>query len=178
MVSYKVLWTIVVIFGLYGAYEANGFYVRSWLPARGRTLSATNGEIDTVVARCTRKISESLNPVKISVTSSDDDPNGSHVCHILHILRYNVPLLHFTYISIYYNHYSYTNISFIWWPQIQIVCISSEFEGKNSVQRQRLVYKAIWDELSGPVHAVDNVIAKTPAEVGLWVICFKNWIAV
>lgn len=51
--------------------------------------------------------------------------------------------------------------------QIQIVCISSEFEGKNSVQRQRLVYKAIWDEMSGPVHAVDSIIAKTPSEAGL-----------
>lgn len=34
---------------------------------------------DTVVARCTHKISELLKPQKIKVTSSNDDPNGSHV---------------------------------------------------------------------------------------------------
>ena len=50
--------------------------------------------------------------------------------------------------------------------QIQIVCIATIFEGKTSVQRQRLVYKAIWDEMSGPVHAVDSIIAKTPTEMG------------
>jgi stress-induced morphogen len=32
------------------------------------------------------------------------------------------------------------------------------------VARQRLVYKAIWDELSGPVHAVDAIIAKVRAQ--------------
>ncbi|RYY85346.1 BolA/IbaG family iron-sulfur metabolism protein [archaeon] len=30
-----------------------------------------------------------------------------------------------------------------------MLCISEDFEGKNVVQRQRLVYKAIWDELQG-----------------------------
>ena len=48
---------------------------------------------------------------------------------------------------------------------IQIVCISNEFEGKNTLQRQRLIYKAIWDEMSGPVHACDSIIAKTQSEM-------------
>jgi acid stress-induced BolA-like protein IbaG/YrbA len=32
--------------------------------------------------------------------------------------------------------------------------------------RQRLIYKAIWDEMAdgGAVHAVDQIIAKTPDE--------------
>ena len=34
---------------------------------------------DTVVTRCTQKISDLLKPVKVTVTSSNDDPNGSHV---------------------------------------------------------------------------------------------------
>ena len=76
---------------------------------------------NTVVGRCTQKITDALNPTKIVVTATNDDPNGDH---------------------------------------IQILCISNEFEGKNMVARQRLVYKAIWDELSGPVHAVDAIIAK------------------
>jgi len=53
---------------------------------------------------------------------------------------------------------------------IQITCISDEFKGKTIVQRQRLIYKAIWDEMSGPtapVHAVDSIIAKTPEEANM-----------
>lgn len=34
---------------------------------------------NTVVARCTKKITESLNPTECTVTSTDSDPNGSHV---------------------------------------------------------------------------------------------------
>ena len=36
---------------------------------------------------------------------------------------------------------------------ISIEVTSSQFEGKRPMQRQQLVYKAIWDELQGPVHA-------------------------
>ena len=38
------------------------------------------------------------------------------------------------------------------------------FEGKRPVQQQQLVYKALWEELQGPVHAVDSMICKTPNE--------------
>lgn len=48
---------------------------------------------------------------------------------------------------------------------ISIEVVSSKFEGKRAVQRQQLVYKAIWEELAGPVHAVDSMICKTPEEV-------------
>lgn len=48
---------------------------------------------------------------------------------------------------------------------ISIEVVSSMFEGKRPVQRQQLVYKAIWEELQGPVHAVDSMICKTPNEV-------------
>lgn len=47
---------------------------------------------------------------------------------------------------------------------ISIEVTSAKFEGKRAVQRQQLVYKAIWEELQGPVHAVDNMICKTPEE--------------
>lgn len=47
---------------------------------------------------------------------------------------------------------------------ISIEVISSMFEGKRAVQRQQLVYKALWDELQGPVHAVDAMVCKTPDE--------------
>lgn len=52
---------------------------------------------------------------------------------------------------------------------ITIECISEKFRGLRSMQRQQLLYKAIWDEMAdgGMVHAVDSVIAKTPEEVGL-----------
>ncbi len=49
---------------------------------------------------------------------------------------------------------------------ISVEVVSTMFEGKRSVQRQRLVYKAIWDEMKdgGAVHAVDQIIAQTPDE--------------
>lgn len=47
---------------------------------------------------------------------------------------------------------------------ISIEVVSSQFEGKRPVQRQQLVYKAIWQELQGPVHAVDSMVCKTPSE--------------
>ena len=48
---------------------------------------------------------------------------------------------------------------------ISIEVVSTQFAGKRPVQRQQLVYKAIWEELQGPVHAVDSMICKTPEEV-------------
>ena len=48
-----------------------------------------------------------------------------------------------------------------------IEVISKEFEGKNIVQQQRLVYKAIWDLMKGdnaPLHAVDKLTCKTPSK--------------
>ena len=47
---------------------------------------------------------------------------------------------------------------------ISIQVVSSKFEGKRAVQRQQMVYKAIWEELQGPVHAVDAMVCKTPDE--------------
>lgn len=47
---------------------------------------------------------------------------------------------------------------------VSIEVVSSMFEGKRAVQRQQLVYKAIWEELQGPVHAVDSMVCKTPDE--------------
>ncbi|KAG7341389.1 BolA-like protein [Nitzschia inconspicua] len=47
---------------------------------------------------------------------------------------------------------------------ISVEVVSAMFQGKRPVQRQQLVYKAIWEELQGPVHAVDNMICKTPDE--------------
>ena len=47
---------------------------------------------------------------------------------------------------------------------ISIQVVSPLFAGKRPVQRQQLVYKAIWEELAGPVHAVDSMICKTPTE--------------
>jgi len=98
--------------------------------SRGRLFAAgvvAGGEPDSVVSRCTRKISEALKPVHLKVSAAHDDPNGSHIA---------------------------------------IECVSSMFEGKPLVVRQRLIYKAIWDEMSdgGAVHAVDQIVAKTPQE--------------
>lgn len=42
--------------------------------------------------------------------------------------------------------------------------VSSAFEGKSAVNRQRMVYKAIWEELQTIVHAVDHMTTRTPFE--------------
>jgi stress-induced morphogen len=44
--------------------------------------------------------------------------------------------------------------------------VAAAFEGKSAVDRQRMVYKAIWMELQEAVHAVDAMTTKTPAEAG------------
>eukprot|EP00966_Prymnesium_polylepis_P276818 6395706-Prymnesium_polylepis.1 len=52
---------------------------------------------------------------------------------------------------------------------IMIECVSEAFEGKRSLARQQMVFKAIWDEMQGQggnVHAVDQMILKAPSEVG------------
>mmetsp|Transcript_11551 Transcript_11551/g.31844 ORF Transcript_11551/g.31844 Transcript_11551/m.31844 type:complete len:135 (+) Transcript_11551:3-407(+) len=48
---------------------------------------------------------------------------------------------------------------------ITIFCVSEAFEGKRSLARQQMVFKAIWDEMQGPVHAVDQMVLKAPSEV-------------
>jgi len=47
---------------------------------------------------------------------------------------------------------------------ISIEVVSDKFEGKRAVQRQQMVYKAIWEEMQGPVHAVDSMVCKSPDE--------------
>lgn len=51
-----------------------------------RSFSSGAGAADTVVATCTKKIRDLLNPVKLEVTSSNDDPNGSHVRFALFVI--------------------------------------------------------------------------------------------
>lgn len=47
---------------------------------------------------------------------------------------------------------------------VSIDVVASVFEGKSAVNRQRLVYKAIWEELQETVHAVDQLKTRTPSE--------------
>ncbi|KAL7003844.1 hypothetical protein U1Q18_004987 [Sarracenia purpurea var. burkii] len=47
---------------------------------------------------------------------------------------------------------------------VSIDVIASAFEGQSAVSRQRMVYKAIWEELQNTVHAVDQMTTRTPAE--------------
>jgi stress-induced morphogen len=47
---------------------------------------------------------------------------------------------------------------------LSIDVVSATFEGKSAVNRKRMVYKAIWEELQSVVHVVDQMITKIPAE--------------
>ena len=42
--------------------------------------------------------------------------------------------------------------------------VSSAFDGQSAVNRQRMVYKVIWEELQTTVHAVDQMVTRTPTE--------------
>ncbi|KAL3521777.1 hypothetical protein ACH5RR_019926 [Cinchona calisaya] len=50
---------------------------------------------------------------------------------------------------------------------VSIDVISTSFEGQSAVNRQRMVYKAIWEELQNTVHAVDQMTTRTPAEAAV-----------
>jgi stress-induced morphogen len=47
---------------------------------------------------------------------------------------------------------------------VSIDVVAEAFEGQSRVNRQRMVYKAIWEELQSTVHAVDQLRTRTPAE--------------
>ncbi|CAO2840928.1 unnamed protein product [Amaranthus hypochondriacus] len=47
---------------------------------------------------------------------------------------------------------------------VSIDVVSSAFEGQSAVNRQRMVYKVIWEELQTTVHAVDQMVTRTPTE--------------
>jgi len=47
---------------------------------------------------------------------------------------------------------------------VSIKVVSKLFEGKSSVNRQRMVYKCIWLELQDQVHAVNEMVTLTPEE--------------
>lgn len=49
---------------------------------------------------------------------------------------------------------------------VEIDAVAAAFEGKKSMERQRMVYKAIWQELAETVHAVDAMTTRTPEEAG------------
>ena len=44
---------------------------------------------------------------------------------------------------------------------LKVVAVARRFEGLSAIQRHRLVYEALAEELSGPVHAL-NVDARAP----------------
>jgi BolA protein len=47
---------------------------------------------------------------------------------------------------------------------VAIRAVSARFEGLSRVKRQQLVYSAIWEEMQGPIHAVDSMVCKAPGE--------------
>jgi stress-induced morphogen len=78
------------------------------------------------VASARSKIKHDLQATSLEVSSTHDDPNGSH---------------------------------------ITINVVSPLFEGVNRVKRQQMVYKAIWEEMQGAIHAVDSMVCKAPSEI-------------
>jgi hypothetical protein len=58
-------------------FTRNHVILRATLTTNNKNVGFS--EDDTVVSRCEHKISQLLKPSKIKVTSTNDDPNGSHV---------------------------------------------------------------------------------------------------
>ncbi len=44
-----------------------------------------------------------------------------------------------------------------------VIVVSAKFDGKSRVERQRMVYQVLAEEMAGPVHAL-ALTTKTPAE--------------
>jgi hypothetical protein len=72
------------------------------------------------------------------------------------------------------------SLSYVNWICVPCVCsidvISEAFEGQSAVNRQRMVYKAIWEELQSTVHAVDQMTTRTPTEAAAqkWWNIYEN----
>ncbi|MFQ5533894.1 MAG: BolA family protein [Sphingomonadales bacterium] len=47
----------------------------------------------------------------------------------------------------------------------RVTIVAAAFEGKSRLQRQRLVYQILSEEMAGPVHAL-QVVAVAPSEQG------------
>jgi len=111
---------------------------------------STGGEPDTsVVDTCTQKIKDALEATDVKVVGKSG---------LLERSSLDAPPL-IPFLISFAGAYDDPNGS-----HISIEVVSAKFEGKRPVQRQQLVYKAIWEELQGAVHAVDSMVCKTPDE--------------
>jgi BolA protein len=48
---------------------------------------------------------------------------------------------------------------------VNVVVVAESFAGKSPIQRHRMIYAALAEEMTGPIHAL-AIVAKTPAERG------------
>jgi BolA protein len=48
---------------------------------------------------------------------------------------------------------------------VNVVVVAEAFAGKSPIQRHRMIYAALAEEMTGPIHAL-AIVAKTPAERG------------
>lgn len=124
----------------------------------------------TVVDVCKQKIQLALQAVDVKVTGTCDGEICARQCTI-HYHFWLVVTLGLS--SALWTPFSQSlpNFAFVGayddpnGSHISIEVVSPLFEGKRPVQRQQLVYKAIWEELQGRVHAVDAMVCKSPSEI-------------
>jgi stress-induced morphogen len=125
----------------------------------GRFFMSTGSNSDpaagtSIVAICQEKIQKALEADSVKVTGKSKDTTCDVSLYTAFFLT-----LRFSPLD-YIGAYDDPNGS-----HISIEVVSSKFEGKRPMQRQQLVYKAIWEEMQGPVHAVDSMTCKTPNEL-------------
>ncbi|KAI3432190.1 uncharacterized protein J3R85_007598 [Psidium guajava] len=124
------------------------------------------GSIDSPLMLSMRnKIKEHLKAESVVVKDAYGD--GRHVRHVVNLFLLFTGSLGFDLakrVGCVKPRLLETNDMPIWAFRISIDVVASSFEGQSAVNRQRMVYKAIWEELQSTVHAVDQMTTRTPAE--------------
>ena len=121
----------------------------------------------TVVERCQEKIEEKLSPQvlpTLATRTRSRDPRAQlqAACSVICACKIALQTLPAQALEV-KGAFDDPNGS-----HIAIMCVSEAFEGKRSLARQQMVFKAIWDEMQGQggaVHAVDQMVLKAPSEV-------------
>lgn len=124
-------------------------------------FSSSSSSGTSIVTICQEKIQKALNAQKVQVTGTcihpymDDCYESTTPNNKVSLSRTILSLS----LSIPKGAYDDPNGS-----HISIQVVATAFQGKRPVQRQQMVYKALWEELQGPVHAVDSMVCQTPEE--------------
>ncbi|KAF4379711.1 hypothetical protein F8388_023728 [Cannabis sativa] len=134
-------------------------------PVRAAHVNDAGSIVSPLINSMQIKIKEQLNAESVSVKDAYGD--GRHVRQVVDF-HYNAAAVEWEWHKLISQ--VFHSIEHTLNPELHpyiIDVVSSAFEGQSAVNRQRMVYKAIWEELQNTVHAVDQMTTKTPKEAGI-----------